>query len=105
MANFKPFSRYTNGIVTFTRDNKHFLVLRKPLNLKEDNSDVLVTVTQDICKRPDLVSYKAYNTPDLWWVIYEYNGIRNPLLDLKPGQILRIPQLERVNEAISNLGT
>ncbi len=104
MANFKPLNRYTNGIVTFTRNNQKFLVLREPLDLPLDNTDVLVTITQDIARRPDLISFKAYGNPDFWWVIYEYNGIRDPVFDLKSGQILRIPTLERVNSAIAKLG-
>jgi hypothetical protein len=104
MANFKPLNRYTNGIVTFTRNNQKFLVLRKSLDLEPDNSDVLVTITQDLARRPDLISFKAYGSPDYWWVIYEYNGIRDPVFDLKTGQIIKIPTMDRVNGAIAKLG-
>lgn len=105
MANFKNLSRYTNGQVTKTRSLKDFLILRRPLNLAEDDGDVFVLVTQELEKRPDLVAAKAYDNPDLWWVIYEFNGIRDPLFDLKQGMLLRIPALDRVLEAIEALGT
>lgn len=103
MANFKTLNRYTNGTVTFTRDGKQFLVLRKPLNLKPDNGDVFVTLTQDLLQRPDLISYKAYGTADLWWVILEYNNIRDPLFELKINQVIRIPSIDRVLAAISTM--
>jgi len=34
----------------------------------------------------------------------EFNGIKDPISELKTNQILRIPTMERVTTAISNLG-
>ena len=105
MANFRANSRYTNGIVAANRSGKNFLVLRKPIKLEEDSTDTFIVITQELTKRPDLVSYRAYGVTELWWVIYEFNNIRDPLFDLKLNQILRIPSIERVLEAIDKLGT
>lgn len=103
MANFKINSRYTNGTVTVNRSGNKFLILRNSLVLTEDEGDIFVTITKDLVNRPDLIADKAYGDADLWWVIYEFNGIRDPLFDLKPGRILRIPKLERVLAAIDAL--
>lgn len=103
MANFSKNTRYTGGKIAKTRDNKDFLVLRRQLNLSRDSGDVIITVTQDLEKRPDLISQKAYNTPDLWWAIYEFNNIKDPLFDVVAGMELRIPELERVLQAIQEL--
>lgn len=105
MANFKKFSRYTGGTATKNRSGRNFLILRQPLNLQPADGDVFVSVTQELLQRPDLVSYKAYGVPDLWWAIYEFNGIRDPIFDVKLGQVLRIPELSRVIQAIANLQT
>lgn len=105
MANFKTNTRYTNGIVTKTRTGKDFLILRKPLKLKEADGDVFITVTQEYEKRPDLLADKVYDDASLWWVILEFNGIRDPFFQLKSGMILRIPQIDRVLQAIEALGT
>lgn len=105
MANFKANTRYTNGILATNRSRKDFLVLRKSLNLTEDSTDTFILITQQYEKRPDLLSTAAYGTPELWWVIYEFNNIRDPFFELKSGQILRIPELNRVLEAISQLGS
>lgn len=102
MANFKRFSRYSNGLVTTNRSNKPFIILRRPLELEPNEDDTFVTVTQEYERRPDLLSSRVYGDPELWWVIYEFNGIMDPLFDLKMGQILRIPSLERVVQAITN---
>lgn len=104
MANFKGLSRYTGGQVIKNRSGKDVLVLRRPLNLTEDDGDVFVQVTQEMEKRPDLVASKAYNNSDLWWVIYEFNNIRDPFFGLKAGMLIRIPALERVLAAIDELG-
>lgn len=103
MANFKRLSRYTGGILEKNRSGKEFLVLRLPLNLEPSDGDVFVEITQDLIQRPDLIAHKAYGNASLWWVIYEFNGIRDPLFELKMGQIIRIPELERVLKAIEEL--
>jgi hypothetical protein len=103
MANFKEHTRYTGGQVATDREGRNFLVLRKPLNLSQSSGDIFVNITQDIINRPDLISFKAYGYPDLWWVILEYNGIKDPIFDLKIGQTLRIPEINRVLAAISAL--
>lgn len=102
MANFKRLSRYASGLIATNRNNKPFLVLRRPLQLSPGEDDIIIEITQEYVKRPDLISTKVYGTPDLWWVIYEFNGIMNPLFDLKIGQILRIPNLNRVLDVIQN---
>jgi hypothetical protein len=105
MANFKKYTRYTNGFTTKNRSNVDFLVLREPLNLAEADGDVFVSIDQSLLNRPDLISQKAYETPDLWWAIYEFNNIKDPLFELKIGQILRIPAKDRLIDAIDKIGT
>jgi len=104
MANFKRNTRYTNGIVSKDQNDNQFLLLRKALVLPPDSGDTYIAVKQEDCLRPDLIAQKAYNSPDLWWVIFEYNNIQDPMFELKESQILRIPALSRVLLAISNLG-
>lgn len=104
MANFKKNTRYTNGQLSKNRAGQSFIVLRKPLQLDPQEGDVFVTIGQDLLGRPDLISYKAYGTPDLWWVIFEFNNISDPLFGLKIGQRLRIPEINRVLKAIDLLG-
>lgn len=104
MANFKKNTRYTNGIINKNREGTSFLQLRSNLGLTPDQGDVVVTISQDLLYRPDLISQKAYNTPDLWWVIAEYNNIFDPIFDLQIGQTLKIPAISRVLAAIKVMG-
>lgn len=103
MANFKPLTRYTNGEISTNRSGEDFLVLRKPLNLEPADDDIFVKVTSKFIGRPDLVGFTAYGDRRLWWVIYEFNNIRDPFFDVRLGQILRIPSKTRVLDAINNL--
>jgi nucleoid-associated protein YgaU len=103
MANFKPTSRYSTATVTANRSGKNFIILRNAITLDPDQGDTFVTVTQEIKNRPDLIAQTFYGNTEYWWVIYEFNGIRDPLFELKLGQILRIPAIERVLTAVSKL--
>ena len=58
--------------------------------INESSSDKIHEVTPSEENRLDLVSYKYYNTPLLWWVIAEASDISNPLV-LPVGTHLRIP--------------
>lgn len=103
MANFKPFTRYTNAIITQSRTGQDFLVLRPPLELDPADDDTFVTVTDRFVERPDLVGFTAYGDRRLWWVVYEFNNIRDPFFELRPGQILRLPSRTRVIQALNRL--
>lgn len=103
MANFKSSSRYRNAVVTSNRSNKNFIILRKSLVLEPSIDDTFMTVTQEVLQRPDLIAQTYYGNTEYWWVIYEFNGIKDPLFELKLGQILRIPALRRVLTAIEAL--
>jgi len=36
------------------------------------------------------ISYKTYNTPNLWWLIVSVNGIINPTAKLPSGTVIKI---------------
>lgn len=47
-----------------------------------------------------LISFKNYETPNLWWIIVLANGIQNPTQKLEPGTTLRIPVENVVREVL-----
>jgi hypothetical protein len=49
------------------------------------------------------ISYKFYNTLDLWWIICEYNKIYNPLEQPENGTKLRILKPEYVYRVLQEL--
>lgn len=103
MATFKVNTRYTNGFVDTNAEGVQFLILRNSLKLEPDAGDTYITLTQEYINRPDLISFKAYGTPRLWWALYEFNNIQDPIFGLKIGQLFRIPALDRVLNAINGL--
>jgi hypothetical protein len=50
-----------------------------------------------------VISYKFYNTSDLWWLICEYNRIYNPIEQPENGTILRILKPEYVYKVLEEL--
>ncbi len=41
--------------------------------------------------RPDMISYAAYGTSDLWWLICSSNAIIDPNTELNAGKQIKIP--------------
>lgn len=60
-------------------------------------SDKLHTVQLWGKNRLDLISYDAYETPDLWWVIADVNGIQDPMVGVDVGDVLLIPDIQRLS--------
>ena len=61
-----------------------------------DASDTLYAVPQAGEGRLDLISQQHYGTPELWWVLASVNNIVDPLVGVVAGQVVRIPQKERL---------
>jgi Base plate wedge protein 53 len=50
-------------------------------------------IAENDVMRPDLISYKVYQTTDYWWLILYVNDIHDPLNDIKSGQVIKIPNI------------
>lgn len=50
-------------------------------------------VTADDVMRPDLISYKAYNSVKFWWIICFVNHINDPLSDIAVGTLIKLPNI------------
>lgn len=102
MGRFLKGSRYTNGVVSENAKGEQFLVLRQLLSLDPDEDDSFLTITSEMINRPDILSFIAYQRPDLWWAILDVNEIKS-VFDIRINQKLRIPDLTKLLSAISNL--
>lgn len=49
------------------------------------------------------ISYKIYNTPNLWWVILSVNNIANPTEQPKPGQQIQILKSRYVTNILNQI--
>lgn len=60
-------------------------------------------ITQEFDQRPDLLSYKLYETSRLWWVFAMRNLdiIKDPIRDFKAGTKIKLPSTESVKDLYS----
>lgn len=63
----------------------------------------VISVTDKLVMRPDLISMSAYGSSDFWDMILKYNGISNPF-SLGSDDRLLIPSLEDMNDQIAPSG-
>ena len=88
-------SRYANSKVLYYTERKllTFATYKKDQNKEQENTSLKTkyyVVSSGMEYRPDLVSLKAYGTPDFWWKIMEYNNIKD-IFDFKAGTNLILP--------------
>jgi hypothetical protein len=67
------------------------------------NTDI-VTIVKVGAQRLDILSYRYYGTPDLWWIISQANNLSGDTMVVPPGTKLRIPQeIETILRDMDNL--
>ena len=44
-------------------------------------------------KRPDIISYKNYQTVNYWWLVCMVSGIEDPFFETTIGRMMTIPNL------------
>lgn len=85
-------SRYANSSVIYYTENNliTFKTYKKQITNTPGENDKYYVITPGTEYRPDLVSYSAYGTPDLWWRIMEANDIKD-VFEFKSGLNIFIP--------------
>ena len=53
--------------------------------------------------RWDTISYKIYDTPHLWWLVANYNGVIDPFTELVVGEKIKIIKPELVSSLLLDL--
>lgn len=91
---------YANLFDVVNKGEKSYFNLCKNINFKNIdylNSELFTTYeVLDNDTWPG-ISYKVYNTIDLWWLICKFNNVRNPFEELTVGKLLKIPSEELVD--------
>lgn len=72
--------------------------------LLPQTSDTYFQIDQEHMGRLDLLAYKQYGDPDLWWVIALANGINLIPTDVILGMTVRIPPKSYVDAFIAGGG-
>ena len=98
---------YENIFDIFTdKDDRYFYNLLQtiafPQNLPDGYFDLYNIVYGDTWP---FISYKVYNTPNVWWIILLANNINNPITSLVPGTTIKIPKIQLVKIVLAELLT
>lgn len=83
-------SRYKDLYTLVDDEGNTYTETPSKIEIPESANDTYFVVNPDYENRLDLVSFKFYNTPLLWWVIAECSDIYNPLI-VPVGTVLRVP--------------
>jgi len=67
-----------------------------PVPVRDDEIQYTVTFTDRI----DLLAYKFYGDPVLWWVLALANSMEILPTDLKPGSVIRVPSSVFITEML-----
>jgi nucleoid-associated protein YgaU len=88
-----PYSRYRK--LRWIKDNEgtYFTETYEVLDIPKTNKDKFHEVKAGEENRLDLIAYKYYKNPSLWWVIAEANDILDPS-KVEVGSMLRVPPRE-----------
>lgn len=97
--------RYENFFNIYEDENKiRFYNLLKSINILPANDSSIET---EYIVRPNdtwvYISYKVYNTMDLWWLVCEYNQIKDATKKPETGKKIKILKKELVWPVISEL--
>ena len=103
-------NRYENIFRVYkTQGNQYYYNLLQSIyisNAIDPNKTFVMNVTQDLPW--SIISYNAYGTTELWWLIALVNGIDNPVNGLTTGTTLTcirpeyIPAVvQEINKAVS----
>ena len=97
--------RLENLFNVYKNDTNYFYNLIGTVSVPKDlDPSVYVTYTVNSDNMPwTLISYKAYKTIDLWWLICSINNISNPVEFPKAGTELKILLPEYVSAIVQQL--
>lgn len=97
MAAYNKLSPYANTSVA-----GGYLGIINFIDLPSEVDDIQFSITSLYMHRPDLLAYDIYGDPQLWWVFAVRNKdvLRDPVYDFVPGQVIFLPKLETIKQAI-----
>ena len=97
-----PYTRYENLFKVAKNNNYYFYNILKKIVIPENIDSRLfseVIITDNIPYTT--LSYRFYNTQDLWWLICIVNNIINPVNNITPGTKLKILKNDAVNRLLA----
>lgn len=103
-----PTSRYRNTRVysdTKSSDDPTTVVFFgtwRPPRIVETRPPIQHWVAPDEIHRPDLISFRVYGNPELFWAIAMRNNWMLPIADIQVGRMLLCPHLDDIQQALNS---
>jgi len=94
-------SRYRNTRVFSDSSGKVFYGTWRSPKIRQTKLPYIHIVAIEELKRPDLISYRVYQDPSMFWAIAVRNNIFMPMRDLTPGMTLMCPHVDDISAALS----
>ena len=97
--------RYENFLNIYEDDNNfRFYNLLRSINVfPSNNSNAEISYFVKGNDTWPLISFKNYNTMELWWLVCTYNNIQNPVIIPEAGTELKILKPQLVSYVLSEL--
>lgn len=87
--------RYKNCKILVDKETGETLLSTREIqDIPVHSNDNYYRVEVNEINRLDLIAYKYYNNPLLWWVIAQANNIIDPFEELEIGTLIRVPCIE-----------
>jgi len=85
-----------------TSMNQGYLEILNFIDIPVELDDIQFSITSLYMHRPDLLAYDVYGDSQLWWVFAVRNKdvLKDPVYDFVPGQVIFLPKLETIKNAI-----
>lgn len=87
----RTYTRFENTPVIVDGDKERNYIRDLPDTSQQPDDFFYDVMPHD---RIDLLAYRFYGDPSLWWIIADFNDLRFPLV--LPDTVLRLPSRERV---------
>jgi hypothetical protein len=85
---------------TFDGETRAFFESWNPEEWPDSPEDILWEIESGYETRPDMISYRFYNTTHFWWLICFVNNLNDPAYGFEPGQVIRIPPFNTITSYI-----
>lgn len=99
-------TRYERLFDVYEDENSiYFYNILKTINFYQENlaPEIYTVYTTLPGDSYPLISYKKYQTINLWWLVCAFNSIQNPTKLPSPGTKLKILNVELINNILNNI--
>mgnify|MGYP001079088113 CR=1 FL=1 len=95
-STYKKTSRYAT-----TPQTDFYLDIWSPVFVPPNQTDKLFEIDPKYNKRPDLLSFDLYGTPNYWWIfaLRNMDTLVDPINDFLTGVIIYIPELSSITNS------